>query len=609
MKTRYYLTSLLFCLTFYVQAQSLEEYIPSDVFAVVTFDAESYTKKTEQVKFIEAAFINSFNEQLRYSHPVQYTLITKAYEQPETVGINLLPKNHIFFQNLDTLSTIGYLFHVQDNQKLSDFIEQTLEESEKNFQKVENEGYAFFSDGESCFAWSDDIAILMQIEGNAPLNDINYDDPDYYEKLEKAEEDYKLKKAVVLEQQIALMMTRKATQVIGNANYQIFSKERFDVGVWVDFSQFNQAFDDAMRNLNDLGISEKRFIERLKTFLEDNYYQFLLNFEQDEALLEQRQYTSEKLFESISSLYDERVDPRFFEYVEGKNLLSLFSFAVDPNKLLKSTIELYEPILKETDYGETIIAGLELLDIAIDQEAILSTVKGDVLVAVTDVRPIETVYYDYEYDGDVYLGRVEKKKEKNMPIFVMMLGIGNQDNINKLVRFLEATDYLVNQGEYYLMDKMKEFPTFLALKDDILFITNDEALVKSKLKRGVKKKKRVDENLQKLTQQYAQTVYVDLDRIFEEFLKEEGLSEKDKEQLTNLKKSYDYFEYYGANVGDRLITYQAKLKLKSNKLHSLDALLKTLELFIRPSYNAFEVEDVIIEEKVAPAEESIEDDN
>ncbi|MEM9982870.1 MAG: DUF4836 family protein, partial [Bacteroidota bacterium] len=451
MKTRYYLIPFLFCLTFYVQAQSLEQYIPSDVFAVVTFNAESYTQKTEQVKFIEATFINNFNKQLRYSHPVQYTLITEAYEQPEKVGVNLLPKSHIFFQNLDTLSTVGYLFHVQDNEKLNDFIEQTLEESEKNFQKVENEEYAFFSDGESCFAWSEDIAILMQIEGNAPLNDISYDDPDYYEKLEKAEEDYKLKKAVVLEQQIALMMTRKATQVVSNANFQIFSKERFDVGVWINFSQFNQAFDEAMRNLNSLGVSEKRFIERLKTFLEDNYYQFLLNFEQEEALLEQRQYTSEKLFESVSNLYDERVDPRFFEYVEGKKLLSLFSFAVDPNKLLKSTIELYEPVLKETNYGEIIIAGLELLDIAIDQESILSTVKGDVLVAVTDVRPIETVYYDYEYDGDVYLGRVEKKKEQNLPIFVMMLGIGNQDNINKLVRFLEATDYLVNQGEYYLM--------------------------------------------------------------------------------------------------------------------------------------------------------------
>ncbi len=99
-------------------------------------------------------------------------------------------------------------------------------------------------------------------------------------------------------------------------------------------------------------------------------------------------------------------------------------------------------------YGAMSGSVLDLLGIALDEEALAGIFKGDVLIALTDVMEKEVKYIDYEYDEDYNMTKVEKTRMQTVPMYVAEMTIGNKENFNKILSALKGFKVISEDRQY-----------------------------------------------------------------------------------------------------------------------------------------------------------------
>ncbi len=565
-------------------SQNLEERIPSDAMLVFSLNSKAISEKADISELLELDIFNFLDNQIKRSQPDNQELIINLYKNPKESGISFQPSSYGYLQFLDSMFSTAYLILIDDESRFQKFAQDVI--LPKTGQRVieTKNNYSIITNGPFGIGWNGDHAIIMMVEETKSKPDyLYYEETD--EEFEARIEQQEVMKARLLRTKIeAHFAATKKENITQNKNFALHKQGNSDIGIWVNFEGFSKNLTSALSSLegSPMAMDPQALTDWANGWLENNYYHINVYFENGQVKLTQKQFLSDKLFNLTKDIYQDGVNPKFAKYINGNNILGFFSMSINQKALFNAIIETYMPIVEATpQYGKYVSTGKDLLGIILDEDAITEIFKGDILLAVTDLKEVEITYTDYEYDDNFNLNETQKTKKETQPIFTALATIGNKENFNKIIKGLENLEIARynTKGKYYdLVIPKAPINPYLAIVDDILVVTNDASLISKRLKKGMKKKDLLDKSLQSLMIDNSISMYMDLENIIDVVkIESKGkMKPKDLETIDQLKSTLDNWEFKGVKVGDKSFESEFISNFKDKNKNSFSAFLEML---------------------------------
>jgi len=582
-------------------AQSLESRLSANKTALlISLNAENYKSKGKFQTLLELDFIKKLDERLKKDKPKQYKVLSAIYKNPEEAGINAFPRSYVFVNTLDSNAIMGGLvFSIADSKKFEAWA-KTAWEGEGESQLAQVEGFNTYIRNDEAIAWSNNCGIVAFINSSSnPYRNINYDDPNYETKVEELERQNKAKKLDLIKKEVAeILKGNTSNPVTNNENFKTFLAKSHDVGIWINYEQFNNSVNGILKNIPELSYgATERFATRLKSFYKDYYDHILFTANKGDAKVSYQTYLSEKIYQIFGNAFNTRINQEFFKYVEGEKLLGMYAASGDLKVIGNGLIELYKNFSEDlTKEGKIIAASMDVASIFLDEDDILSVLKGDFMIAFTGVKELEVQYTDYQYDGDTYLGPVKKTRKEQTPMYVMAMTIGNAENLQKFIKLGNVLGGFKQMDGYYEILEAGKVRNYFALDKNILVVSNDEELISKNLQKA--RKKSVDSRIQKLTQDNPMLVYINTQNIIDAILTNgKELGAEDKKDLLEMKKDLGEFQMTGPILQGKTFYSEGVLQINNKKENSLSTLVRLFNRFVRERKTEYTKAEAVTEEK------------
>jgi len=195
-------------------------------------------------------------------------------------------------------------------------------------------------------------------------------------------------------------------------------------------------------------------------------------------------------------------------------------------------------ILKITCYGKNII----------DEKAIYKVFTGDAVVAVNGVKELEVVHTTYDYDDEFNRTEIIDTSLQKMPELVLMLGVGNKKDVNKIIKVLLNTKIVEKNGNVYSADiKKSKVPVHFRIYDDILFISNNKTYIQNPV--IYSKNKQLNREHSKMFKKNTFVAYANTAEIARYFADTEG-SFNDKKMLIETSNLFRHIMMFGHIKGN-----------------------------------------------------------
>jgi hypothetical protein len=262
-------------------------------------------------------------------------------------------------------------------------------------------------------------------------------------------------------------------------------------------------FDPFSRNL---GFKSAYTADTSKSFYslaKDNYSVAFCTFEKGKINVQHTMYVNPEVDNLIDGLYKKKGNKNFVKYIKGANLLGYASMSVNVEKTLKATrlilTKTYEATMGE---NAKYISGLmDIYSVFTNEDVVNNLFQGDFALAITDLKPYKTTFTSYKYDDN--FTRTESKEEKTevLPEFVAMASVGKPDELKKIIKAVENMGGIKQEGTgVYLINfpGKADYRIYIALENNIFFVTNNEELVHGKLKTGYSKSEQMTADEKKL---------------------------------------------------------------------------------------------------------------
>lgn len=585
-------------LAYTLQAQSLEKRLSAGKASViVSLNAQNYKPKGKFQTLLDLDFFRNLDKSFKERYGKDYKAVSAIYRNPEEIGINAFPRSYVFVNDLDSNATmVGVVFNLANTKKFENWANTFWKNADVS--KIKNGANAIYLQGDQVVAWNNNCGVIAFVALNERnfYEGINYDDPDYDKKMEEKERKNKQLKADLLKSEAtAILQGNVAEPLESNANFQTFLQKSYDLGIWLNYEQFTRSFNNLLKELPELrfGYAE-RFASRVKSFYKNYYDHILFTTNKGNTTVTYETYLSDKMYELIGNAFSKRINPEFYKYVEGENLLGMYAVSGDLKVLGNALVELYknfgEDLSKE---GKIIAAVTDVLSVIFDEDAILGMLKGDAMIAFTGVKEMETEYTDYEYEGETYLGAVKKKRREKVAVYVATLSIGNEENLKKFIHLANVLEgfELQPQGNFYRIKEAGKVQNYLAIENGILFITNDLDLI-SNLK-NFKVKKSVESRIQKLTQENPMLVYVNTQAVADAILNHKpDLQASERKDLLDLKKEIGEFQMVGPLLKGKTFYSEGALQVLDKKNNSLASLVRFFNRFFKDRSGMSEPDEI-----------------
>lgn len=566
-----------------LHAQDLSKLIPSDAVAVLSLNAKSYSSKVDMDKVMELDFFKKFDEQVSKEMGESYDLISLIYKDPKAAGVELKPKSYMYVQWLDTLFMGAYICHIADKKKFEDFVNNLPMKGEATVQKAK--GYKYLTQMGGSIAWTNSVAMISYVDGESRnlYKGLDYDDENYYDKLEARREAFeKSKEAVLIERQNALVNVTNS--VNSNANFVAFNTSKYDAGVWLNTSNFGELIQK-MQNSSPMLSSQAQMLESMGDIWKDSYYHLLLSFDDGEINMTQNSYTNERMFELYKGIYNKEINPKMFDYVNANNMLGFGLVGFDIKKLAEATLEVYIPVMEQLPQfgGGKARSMFDLLGIALDEDDLANVLSGVMMMAVTDFKEIDIDYIDYEYDDDYNLQKIEKTRKETVPIVIAELGIGNKEHFMMIMKALQNYQIIKEEDGVYSPAIPNAIDVKMIIKNDMLIVTNDPELLNGGFENGIKKKDRLAPTMLAEVLKYNQYFYMNIPKIMAVSMDaNKYMSDSEKEIMTLFQEKAESVKLMGVEIGDKKFTYRFKATMTDKKENSAMQLFKILnELYLK----------------------------
>jgi hypothetical protein len=309
-----------------------------------------------------------------------------------------------------------------------------------------------------------------------------------------------------------LMNMKPENSLSAIRNFTETQKEKFDVAVWMNYSDpsfFGHNFLGIRPSYNRAGYDAAN---KFPSIARNNYSVAYCVFENGKINLTHTVYMNPEMDKLVSGMYKKSGCKKFNKYIRGENLLGYASCSMDVEKTLKGMRSLLMQIY-ETSMGNEVKYVTGMMDIAsvfTNDDVVNNLFKGDFVLAVTDLRPYKVSYSKYNYDADFKQTETKEEKDEVLPEFTAMATVGKPEELTKILMALVKMGGLKQEAkDRYLI----EYPgsgriqLHLALENSILFLSNNDDLIKSKLKTGYPSKEQMSAAQKSLLATWPLTAY------------------------------------------------------------------------------------------------------
>ena len=476
-------------------AQELLNLIPKDATFVGMVNVEKIKTKADFEELIKLAFVKKMDREI--AKELSRNLIkadSSNYLDLRKFGINVNSKSYFYFVNSEKMYYGALLLNIINKDKFTEFVK--VISGDLNGENIfANKDYLLSHHKDLNILWNNNKAVLF----GATLNKSYKDSIEAKIKLDidneenQAEENqnynykfYDLKNAAIdsiqkkwfKDNTASFFKNKGANSYANNVDFKNYIKSKPDAAFTFNYGAFSN-----MNMKSVLGYSPKWFnksfpYKYLMSLSEGVKLFSKIELEKDAVEIKFDIKYNKKVSDMFSKVKKKKISKNFLKYM-NKDLMGYYAIGADVEGISEGIKEIFRNAMPDVaEYGKTASATMDIIDVIIDEKALYKIFTRDAVIAVNGVKEFEVIHKSYEFDEDFKKTEVVKPSKEKMPEIVIMIGVGNKEDVNKLINLLISLKALKKEGNVYSVDiKKNKFPVHLRITDNILFISNNKAYV------------------------------------------------------------------------------------------------------------------------------------
>ncbi|PWH85726.1 hypothetical protein [Brumimicrobium oceani] len=257
------------------------------------------------------------------------------------------------------------------------------------------------------------------------------------------------------------------------------------------YRKISQQTSDAkiyMNPLMNINLMSEFMYYPIRGYMEDELKEMrqfaYLNFTPEGIELDWKIQVSEDLAEVMKAGSSKKIDKNLLKYIpdyaQGIALYNINGFGA-----YEKFKEIYMPKLDESENAEMLLASAiwSTLDEFIDVEAVSSVYPPKILVSYAGFKEVELSRVTYAYDEETFeYSEVDTTYMEKIPMMTFALANEHAFLIEKYLKALQKleSDKVIKNGTYYtIIDGPMQLGIsyYIAIKDNIIIVTNDESVV------------------------------------------------------------------------------------------------------------------------------------
>lgn len=506
------------------------QYIPADSDFVGIIDITKIGIKSKMHRNESFAILNELIAATESSKEDISVLLRGVIQDRNESGINI--KQPLYVYSANNGQYVSIIAAISDKSKFADYLELNLSDT---YTKETIEDITIYTDEHSSFiAFKKNTAFFIM-------------------------------KSSVYSPQFAknLFTTTAEKSMNSNKHFKDFSKNASDISFYISAgklisSHFNDEILKSIPSLSSLSIED---ISEAGVGID-------ILFDADAIVFETKIYADGNLENKIKKISDSRpaFSQNLLNCLPAENLI-LFASSFDVNDILS---------MAETN--STVKSALAMAETnRISPEALLRNFNGSIVFGFYDLgtesQEISTFYYDGidEFGIPIFIDTI-MIQEKTVPKAIMAFGLKDSKSFQMIIDGFGGAFLQKNQGYYTLNSAISGYNAFLALHNNMLIISTDEAAMKQIESGGFSKNFGASKQARKVSNNGYSYINLDYDTYPESIKKlvEMAGIQSFISEFTPIFKSIEM-------VGTSSLSSTVTIQLKSGKDNSLYQVLKSID--------------------------------
>jgi hypothetical protein len=280
--------------------------------------------------------------------------------------------------------------------------------------------------------------------------------------------------------QLATLLEDKGTNSLArDPEYIKFVKNNPDAAFVFDYGAFINTYLDTLMGRQYMMMKNLPFGNIVDWFKHTKVFA-RIDFNKDDVQLSVDMKHGEQLADIYKEIKKKSISPAFLKYID-KDAMGYCAMGID----IKGVSKGIGTVLKKTlplvpDYGDIAVSAMDVLDIIVDEQALYNILTGDIAFSFNGMKSTKVIRKSYKYDDDFNSTETMDTVYENQPEMQLMLGVGNKDDVNKIIKLLVSTKLLRQDGNVYGFEKgSSALPVYLSVHDNILFLSNNKAYIQN----------------------------------------------------------------------------------------------------------------------------------
>jgi len=368
-------------------------------------------------------------------------------------------------------------------------------------------------------------------------------------------------------------------------DFMDFVKNKPDAAFMFNYEQFFNQYVSSVFGLSMLRTMKNMPFGNMAEWYKGSNILAKVDLNKDDVQVSFDTKYGEKLAQIYKEIKKKKISPAFLKYM-NKNLMGYFAAGIDINGIAKGTGNMLKNTLPSIpEYGNIALSALEVLDIFVDEQSIYNLLTGDFVFAVNGVKPTQVIHKSYKYDDDYNKSETLDTIMQNQPEVVLMLGVGNVENVSKIIKLLVNVKTIKQDGNLYAFEKSgSPFSFYLSLQDNILFMSNSKSFIQNPV--VYSEDKQLGKEHSKMFAKNTMVSYVNIAKITDYYARD--TTSKFQDSFSYATSQVSDITMYGANKGDRSSS-SLILKLKETNDNSLVDIIKFINTVyiknMKPKYD------------------------
>jgi hypothetical protein len=280
------------------------------------------------------------------------------------------------------------------------------------------------------------------------------------------------------------LMDKGVNSLSSDQEFTTFVKSQPDVAMVLDYGQLASLY---MSSVGRMGMGlvsmwdvRKSQLASIMEIYKGVVLYAKIEHNKDDIELNVRVKYSNVLNEIYKEVKKKKIQAGFLKYM-SRDLMGYYAAGIDIKGVSKGVGNYLKNMLPQLpQYGPIVVSAMDVLDIFIDEERLYNIFSGDVVFAVNGVKPTQVIHTSYKYDDDYNRTEVIDTTTQMRPEVLLMLGLGNQGDVEKILKLFKTSQLLKQEGNYYgLAKNNSSLPVYFRIHDNILFITNSQSFAEN----------------------------------------------------------------------------------------------------------------------------------